>query len=60
MYGTRASNTSPENAAVYNKLYEEYSRLHDYFGCGGNPGMKKLKAIKAEAGRSTEAASTHS
>lgn len=50
----------PENAAVYNKLYEEYSRLHDYFGCGGNPVMKKLKAIKAEAGRSTEAASAHS
>ncbi len=22
----------PENAAVYDKLYEEYSRLHDYFG----------------------------
>ncbi|MBZ6442239.1 L-ribulokinase [Paenibacillus jamilae] len=50
----------PENVDIYNKLYEEYSRLHDYFGCGGNPVMKRLKAIKAEAGRSTEAASTQS
>ncbi|MET3209195.1 UNVERIFIED_CONTAM: ribulose kinase [Paenibacillus sp. PvR008] len=52
--------TIPENAAVYDKLYEEYSRLHDYFGRGGNPVMKKLKAIKEEAGSSTETASTHS
>lgn len=50
----------PENAAVYDKLYEEYCRLHDYFGRGGNPVMKKLKSIKEEAGRSTEAASIHS
>ncbi|WP_435530543.1 hypothetical protein [Paenibacillus polymyxa] len=21
----------PENVDIYNKLYEEYSRLHDYF-----------------------------
>ncbi|MEK3851096.1 ribulokinase [Paenibacillus sp. FSL R7-0340] len=50
----------PENAAVYDKLYEEYSRLHDYFGRGGNPMMKKLKSIKEEAKRSTETASIHS
>jgi L-ribulokinase len=37
----------PENVAVYEKLYEEYTRLHDYFGRGGNDVMKRLKAIKA-------------
>ncbi|AEI40058.1 ribulokinase [Paenibacillus mucilaginosus] len=36
----------PENVAVYEKLYEEYSRLHDYFGRGGSDVMKRLKAIK--------------
>ncbi|WP_426452218.1 ribulokinase [Paenibacillus sp. S-38] len=36
----------PENVAVYEKLYQEYCRLHDYFGRGGNDVMKRLKAIK--------------
>ena len=36
----------PENAAVYEKLYQEYKQLHDYFGRGINPVMKTLKAIK--------------
>ena len=36
----------PENVAVYQKLYEEYLRLHDYFGRGANDVMKRLKAIK--------------
>ncbi len=36
----------PENAAVYERLYQEYSRLHDYFGRGGNDVMKRLKSIK--------------
>lgn len=36
----------PENAAIYDKLYQEYVILHDYFGCGGNNVMKRLKAIK--------------
>ncbi|MCS7464807.1 ribulokinase [Paenibacillus doosanensis] len=40
----------PANVAVYEKLYEEYNRLHDYFGRGGNDVMKRLKAIK-EASR---------
>jgi len=38
----------PENVAVYNRLYTEYQRLHDYFGRGANDVMKRLKAIKAE------------
>jgi L-ribulokinase len=38
----------PENQAVYEKLFAEYLRLHDYFGRGGNNVMKTLKKIKAE------------
>ena len=39
----------PENQAVYAKLLEEYTILHDYFGRGENNVMKRLKKIKAEA-----------
>lgn len=39
----------PEHVAVYERLYQEYSRLHDYFGRGGNNVMKTLKAMKEEA-----------
>ena len=39
----------PEHTAVYDKLYAEYNRLHDYFGLYGNPVMKRLKAIKKYA-----------
>lgn len=35
-----------ENAEVYDKLYAEYKKLHDYFGRGGNNVMKMLKNIK--------------
>lgn len=31
-----------ENHKAYQKLYEEYVRLHDYFGRGGNDVMKRL------------------
>lgn len=34
------------NAAVYDKLYAEYDKLHQYFGEGVNDVMKRLKAIK--------------
>lgn len=37
------------NQKVYERLYTEYLRLHDYFGRGGNDVMKTLKKIKAEA-----------
>ncbi|QHT59249.1 ribulokinase [Paenibacillus lycopersici] len=40
----------PANVAVYDKLYAEYMLLHDYFGRGANDVMKRLKAIKEEAG----------
>lgn len=36
-----------ENAAIYDKLFEEYKILHDYFGRGANDVMKRLKALKA-------------
>lgn len=38
----------PGNVAVYEKLYEEYKILHDYFGQGTNDVMKRLKEIKKE------------
>ncbi|MDK2809356.1 MAG: L-ribulokinase [Petroclostridium sp.] len=38
----------PENVAVYDKLYAEYKKLHDYFGRGENDVMKRLKEIKKE------------
>ncbi|MEG0693590.1 MAG: ribulokinase [Oscillospiraceae bacterium] len=36
----------PKNVASYQKLFEEYEILHDYFGRGTNDVMKRLKAIK--------------
>ncbi len=38
-----------ENVRVYNKLFSEYKKLHDYFGRGQNNVMKALKEIKKEA-----------
>lgn len=37
-----------ENVKVYEKLYQEYIKLHDYFGRGENDVMKRLKAIRPE------------
>ncbi len=37
-----------ENQKVYDLLFAEYLRLHDYFGRGGNNVMKTLKQLKAE------------
>ncbi len=36
-------------AAAYDLLYEEYVRLHDYFGRGGNDVMRRLKALRRRA-----------
>ena len=38
----------PENQSVYESLFAEYVRLHDYFGRGENDVMKRLKRIRAE------------
>jgi L-ribulokinase len=35
-----------KNAAAYEKLFEEYTLLHDYFGRGANDVMKRLKTIR--------------
>ena len=32
----------PENVKLYDRLYAEYKKLHDYFGRGENDVMKKL------------------
>ena len=38
----------PVNSQVYDRLYAEYLRLHDYFGRGENNVMKTLKHIRDE------------
>ena len=32
--------------AIYDELYAEYVRLHDYFGRGGNEVMHRLRALR--------------
>lgn len=39
----------PEHVEVYEQMYQEYSKLHDYFGRGENNVMKRLKRIKQTA-----------
>lgn len=39
---------NPEASAVYDKLFAEYSTLHDYFGRGANDVMKRLKSIQLD------------
>lgn len=36
------------NSEVYDSLFEEYKKLHDYFGCGGNDVMKRLKKLSEQ------------
>jgi L-ribulokinase len=35
------------HSAIYDELYAEYRRLHDYFGRGANDAMKSLRAIRS-------------
>jgi L-ribulokinase len=37
---------SPTHKTVYDQLYAEYLKLHDYFGRGENDVMKRLKALR--------------
>jgi len=39
----------PENIVIYEEIYQEYSKLHDYFGRGENNVMKKLSSLRPEA-----------
>jgi L-ribulokinase len=36
----------PDAAAVYDELFAEYTKLHDYFGRGANKVMRNLRAIQ--------------
>ena len=45
-------------AAAYDLLFEEYVRLHDHFGRGGNDVMKRLKALRRKAIAGKQAAVT--
>lgn len=38
-----------KNVAIYDKLYNEYSTLHDYFGRGTNDVMKRLKSLRKKS-----------
>jgi L-ribulokinase len=40
----------PANQKIYDRLFAEYLRLHDYFGRGANNVMKTLKQIRDEVG----------
>lgn len=37
---------NPDNKAIYDRLYEEYVRLYDYFGRGGNDAMQRLRRLR--------------
>jgi L-ribulokinase len=39
---------NPKNHALYERLFDEYERLHDLFGKGGLETMKRLKKLKLE------------
>jgi len=39
----------PDAAAVYDEIFAEYTKLHDYFGRGANKVMRNLRAIQRRA-----------
>lgn len=53
MAGLRKKTFQPKKEAqtIYNRLFDEYRSLHDYFGRGGNSIMKRLKALRDECRR---------
>jgi L-ribulokinase len=40
---------SATHQPIYDQMFAEYSRLHDYFGRGENPLMKNLRRIQKQA-----------
>lgn len=38
----------PENIRIYNELYDEYKKLHDYFGRGANDVLATLNRLKTK------------
>jgi L-ribulokinase len=66
MGGKRSGVYTPDQASadVYDELYAEYTRLHDYFGRGGNEVLHRLRALRdrvldAEPGRQQAYAADH-
>lgn len=43
---TRTYKPIAGNAEIYEELYQEYKKLHDYFGRGENPVMHNLKDLR--------------
>ncbi|MCM3410853.1 ribulokinase [Metabacillus litoralis] len=39
---------NPNHVKIYDEMYKEYLKLHDYFGRGKNNTMKKLKQLKEQ------------
>jgi L-ribulokinase len=54
---TAAYVPDPASADVYDGIYAEYMRLHDYFGRGQNDVMRRLRAIRDRAAARREPAS---
>lgn len=50
MGGTEEKMYAPvsENSCIYDELYKEYLRLHDWFGREGNKVMQRLKAMRSQ------------
>jgi L-ribulokinase len=46
--GERTYVPDPKAAGVYDRLYEEYTKLHDYFGRDANKVMYRLHALRKE------------
>jgi L-ribulokinase len=46
--GERVYRPDPAAADVYDRLYAEYEKLHDYFGRGANDVMHRLNALRKE------------
>ncbi|MFD4016994.1 ribulokinase [Streptomyces sindenensis] len=44
----------PAEAAAYDRLFAEYTALHDHFGRGGNDVMRRLRAMRRSAIESKE------
>lgn len=45
----RVYRPNPSASCVYDRLYAEYRRLHEFFGRGGNDVMKRLQSIRSDA-----------
>jgi L-ribulokinase len=44
----------PASADVYDDLYAEYVKLHDYFGRGANEVVHRLRAMRDRANRARQ------